>query len=58
MAKVHRLQDVLSGVPPRLRSWAKKKVSEYDQEIPQTHTADQPMTPRGRVTEHVVTIHL
>ena len=25
------------------------KVSEYDQEIPQYHTADQPMAPRGRV---------
>ena len=22
-----------------------KKVSEYDQEIPQSHTADQPMAP-------------
>ena len=29
-----------------------KKVSEYDQEIPQSHTADQPTAPRGRVTEH------
>ena len=29
------------------------KVSEYDQEIPQSHTADQPTTPRGRVTEHL-----
>ena len=26
----------------------KQKVSEYDQEIPQSHTADQPMAPRGR----------
>ena len=58
MAKFRRLQDVLAGVPPRLCSWAKKKVSEYDQEMLQSHTADQPMTPRGRVTEHVVTIHL
>ena len=24
-----------------------QKVSEYDQEIPQSHTADQPMAPRG-----------
>ena len=29
------------------------KVSEYDQEIPQSHTADQPMAPRGRATEHL-----
>ena len=26
--------------------------SEY-QETPQSHTADQPTTPRGRATEHV-----
>ena len=26
--------------------------SEYDQKIPQSHTADQPMVPRGRDTEH------
>ena len=25
-----------------------KKVSEYDQEIPQSQTADNPVTPRGR----------
>ena len=28
-----------------------KMASEYDQEIPQSHTADQPRTPRGRATE-------
>ena len=27
-----------------------KIVSEYDQEIPQSQTADKPMTPRGRAT--------
>ena len=26
--------------------------SEYDQEMPQSHSADQPMTPGGRGTEH------
>ena len=25
--------------------------SEYDQEIPQSHTADQPTAPRGKATE-------
>ena len=30
----------------------RQNVSEYDQEITQSHTADQPTTPRGRVTEH------
>ena len=30
-----------------------KKVSEYDQEIPQSHSADQPTTPCGRAaTRH------
>ena len=28
-----------------------KIVSEYDQEIPQSQTADKPMAPRGRVTQ-------
>ena len=28
------------------------KVSEYDQEIAQSHTADQPTALRGRATEH------
>ena len=27
-----------------------KIVSEYDQEIPQSQTADNPMAPRGRAT--------
>ena len=27
-------------------------VSEYDQEIPQSHTEDQPTAPWGRATEH------
>ena len=29
-----------------------KKVSEYDQKIPQSHTADQPTAPWGRTTRH------
>ena len=32
--------------------YKQKKASEYDQEIPQLHTADQPMASRGRATEH------
>ena len=28
-----------------------KKVSEYDQEIPQSQTADKPTAPRGRATQ-------
>ena len=30
---------------------ATKIVSEYDQEMPQTQTADNPVTPRGRATQ-------
>ena len=30
-----------------------QKLSKYDQEIPQSHTADQPMAPGGRATEHL-----
>ena len=29
----------------------KNTVSEHDQEIPQSQTADNPMTPRGRATQ-------
>ena len=28
-----------------------KKVSEYDQEIPQSQTADNPMAPQGKATQ-------
>ena len=31
--------------------WTKKRVSEYDQEIPQLQTADKPMVPRERATQ-------
>ena len=31
--------------------WPAKIVSEYDQENPQSQTADTPMTPRGRATQ-------
>ena len=31
-----------------------KKVSEYDQEIPHSFTADQPTAPLGRATEHLL----
>ena len=27
------------------------KISEYDREIPQSQTADNPMAPRGRATQ-------
>ena len=31
----------------------REKVSEYDQEIPQFHTAYQPTAQQGRATEHI-----
>ena len=30
-----------------------KIVSEYDQEIPQSQTADKPMAPQGRATQQI-----
>ena len=36
---------------PNEVSLDKKKVSEYDQEIPQSQTADNPMAPRGRAAQ-------
>ena len=32
-------------------SFVSKIVSEYDQEIPQSQTADNPVAPRGRATQ-------
>ena len=29
-----------------------KKVSKYDQEMPQSHASDKPTIPWGRATEH------
>ena len=34
-----------------------KIVSEYDQEIPQSQTADNPVTPRGRAARSTITRH-
>ena len=36
-----------------LKAKSSLTVSEYDQEIPQSHTADQPTAPWGRATEHI-----
>ena len=36
----------MQGIPS-----ASRIVSEYDQEIPQSQTADKPMAPRGRDTQ-------
>ena len=38
------------------KSVVTKKVSEYDQEIPQSQTADNLMTPRGRALNHQETL--
>ena len=34
-----------------LAEWESKIVSEYDQEIPQSQTADNPVAPRGRAAQ-------
>ena len=36
-----------------IRQGSFQKVSEYDQEIPQSHTADQPTAPWGRATDYL-----
>ena len=30
-----------------------EKISEYEQEISQSHTTDQPMAPQGKAIEHL-----
>ena len=35
----------------KIRHWQSKIVSEYDQEIPQSQTADNPVAPRGRAAQ-------
>ena len=39
-----------------LKTSGHAKNSEYDQEIPQSQTADKPMAPRGRATKQVLAI--
>ena len=39
--------NVLSPTIAKVWIQTYKKVSDYDQEIPQSHTADQPTAPRG-----------
>ena len=40
MLKVHQDKDSLQ--------MKRQKLKEYDKEIPQSHTVDQPMAPQGR----------
>ena len=42
--------DETGGCIYSMTSWS-KIVSEYDQEIPQSQTADNPMAPQGRATQ-------
>ena len=35
------------------KTFRSQKVSEYDQEIPQSQTTDRPYAPLGRTTEHL-----
>ena len=37
----------------KVLAWSLHKVSEYKQEMTQSHTAGQPTAPRGRCTEHL-----
>ena len=40
-----RRQQLLQGISPKLLIGFWPKVNEYDQEIPQSHSANQPMAP-------------
>ena len=49
---LHATSLVLLGVKAKfLRRKPKQIVSEYDQEIPQSQTADNPVAPRGRAPQ-------
>ena len=43
---------IILNLDQKFRSrWCLKIVSEYDQEIPQSQTADNPVAPRGRAAQ-------
>ena len=46
-------QNILLGITSECQTaWLEIRiVSKYDQEIPQSQTADSPMAPRGRATQ-------
>ena len=46
----YRLED-FENASPYFCTFLAKIVSEYDQEIPQSQTADSPVAPRGRATQ-------
>ena len=53
----HRLDEIrkwynVAEHGSRYSTYAIQKVSEYDQDIKQSHTADQTIAPRVRATEH------
>ena len=48
--RAHRLMDVLNLYLSEV-SDVSKIVSGYDQEIPQSQTADNPVAPRGRAAQ-------
>ena len=39
-------------VPLQFKKQNKKNPNQYDQEMPQSQTIDQPIAPRGRNAEH------
>ena len=51
-SKYNGLFEKCSGLCDWLTLCILEEVSEYGQEMPQSHTADQPMAPGGRDTEH------
>ena len=45
--KTYKTPNIRSHKSRRVGLYDKKLVSEYDQEIPQSQTADNPVAPRG-----------
>ena len=50
----HNNYDTKTALLSHFLARKRQKVNEYDQEIPQLHTADQPTAPRGRATIAII----
>ena len=50
---IERIANILMGMGIHIQDNLSLKVSEFDQETPQSHTADQATAPWGKATEHL-----
>ena len=51
LQKPNNLSEPVEIGPSAFKALLSKIVSEYDQEIPQSQTADNPVAPRGRAAQ-------